>query len=40
LHGLGITSALVLKSVRWQPLVRAAGAVCVVVGLALAVKIF
>jgi urease accessory protein len=40
LHGFGITTVLVLKSARWQPVVRVAGAVCVVIGMGLAVKIF
>jgi urease accessory protein len=38
LHGIGITAALSLQSARWQPLVRLAGAACVVIGLCLAVN--
>jgi len=39
LHLVGIAAALGLRSVRLQPLVRMAGAACVVVGLGLSLKL-
>ncbi|HEY0235095.1 MAG TPA: HupE/UreJ family protein [Afipia sp.] len=39
LHGLGIAIALSLKSARMQPLVRVAGAACVLIGVSLVAKL-
>jgi urease accessory protein len=39
LHAIGIAAALSLRSVRLQPLVRIAGAACVLVGLGLSLKL-
>jgi urease accessory protein len=39
LHLVGIVAALSLRSVRLQPLVRGAGAACVLVGLGLSFKL-
>ncbi|WP_315837332.1 HupE/UreJ family protein [Bradyrhizobium prioriisuperbiae] len=39
LHGVGIAVALSLKSARWQPLVRVAGAACALVGVGLAINV-
>jgi urease accessory protein len=39
LHAIGITAALSLRSVKLQPLVRIAGAACVLVGLGMSLKL-
>jgi urease accessory protein len=39
LHAIGITAALSLRSVKLQPVVRLAGAACVLVGLGMSLKL-